>query len=468
MPRKVAPYDPRDVHIRRRNGVFVFYRRANGVTERESLHTRDIKVAREIAEQRAALKPGSSSEPLDWRNAINKYIEDKIKGRRPPHLAGKPFRKLREKTAYKTRSVLTVFARECGVASPRKVKQTDLQKYYEKYEKESSARSTINRISAFLDHAGCPVPRAVFDMDKRLEVGEHWLPLKRAHQLVKACKAYDKDLKFLLVCAFFHGMRLDEIVMSRRSWFQFDKDELRVPDREKQAQADGGVWEWRSKNGRSRPIPIEPKYKGFLKLYLTDKKGYCVAPERIKKKPETYRWDPTQMFEDFMVLHGERSPKDDVGETRRNLRIHDMRRSFITDLCLRGLDTWKVSLISGDSIAVIEKHYWKKTLSKTSSRTDANGKSAASETRKIGKQLKEMQKNAITKDDLESLGETIKETILRNVLREMKLSASAGAPMSFAQALNKVAPLQFWDVLRDQVAKASDEDPNGALRLTSQ
>jgi hypothetical protein len=39
--------------------------------------------------------------------------------------------------------------------------------------------------------------------------------------------------------------------------------------------------------------------------------------------------------------------------------------------------------------------------------------------------------------------------------------------MSFAQALNKVAPLQFWDGLRAQVAKASDQDPDGATRLTS-
>jgi len=465
MPRKVDPLDPRDQHIRRRNGVFFFYRRANGVTERKSLHTRDIEVARRLAAERAALKPGGGSEPLDWRNAINKYIEDKTKGRRPPHLAGKPFRKLREQTAYKTRSVLTVFARECGVASPRKVKQADLQKYYEKYEKEGSARSTVNRISAFLDHIGCPVSRAVFDMDKRLEVGENWLPLKRAHELVKACA--DKDLKFLLVCGFFHGMRLGEIVMSRRSWFQFDKDELRVPQREKQTQADGSVWEWLPKNGRSRPIPIEPRYKSFLKSYLKDKKGYCVVPERVKTKPETYRWDPTWQFEKYMLLHGERSPKNAEGDTRKNFTIHDMRRSYITDLCQRGLDVWQVSLISGDSVDVIEKHYWKKTLTKTSSRADASGKRAASETRKIGKQLKEMQKNAVTKDDLEALGEKITETILRKALREMKLSAAAGAPMSFAQAFNKVAPLQFWDDLRTQVARASDEDPDRAARLTS-
>lgn len=466
MPRKNTPLDPRDQHIRQRGGVFFFYRRANGITERISLRTRDIEVARKLAVQRAALIPEATDEPLDWRKAIDKYIEDKIKGRRPPHLVGKPFRKLREKTAYKTRSVLTVFARECGVASPRKIKQADLQKYYEKYEKEGSARSTLNRISAFLDHIGCPVPRAVFDMDTRIEVGENWVPLERAHELVKACKDND-DLKFLLVCAFFHGMRLDEIVMSRSAWFQFDKGELRVPDREKQTQANGSVWEWRSKNGKSRPIPIEPRYARFLKSYLKDKKGYCAAPERIKKKAETYRWDPTRMFEEFMVLHGERSPKEADGETRRNLRIHDMRRSFITDLCIRGVDIWQVSLISGDSIKVIEEHYWKKTLSKKSSGADASGKRAASEARKIGKQLQEMQKNAITKDDLEALGEKITETILRSALREMKLSAAAGTPMSFAQALNKVAPLQFWDGLRAQVAKASDQDPHGATRLTS-
>lgn len=452
MPRKHEPLDPRDQHIRRRNGVFFFYRRADGITERESLRTRDIEVARKLAAQRAALPPDKSSEPLDWRKAIDKYIEDKIKGRRPPHLAGKRFRKMREKTAYKTRSVLNVFARECGVASPNKVRQADLQKYYKKYEKEASARSTLDRISGFLDHVGCPVPRAVFDSDRRMEVGENWLPIKRAHELVKACKD-DDDLKFLLVCAFFHGMRLDEIVMSRSGWFRFDKGELRVPDRENQTQADGRVWEWRSKNGRSRPIPIEPKYARFLKLYLKDKKGYCAAPERIKKKAETYRWDPTRMFEDFMVLHGERSPKDADGETHRNLRIHDMRRSFITDLCIRGVDIWQVSLISGDSIKVIEEHYWKKTLTKKSSGADTGGKRAASETRKLSKQLKDMQKNAVTKDDLTALVEKIGGELLQNVLREMKRSAAKGIHMSFAQALDQVAPPQFWDELREQLPK---------------
>jgi integrase len=465
MPRTFKSLDPDDLHLRVRNGVFFFYRRANGVTERKSLHTRDIKVARRLAAERAALKPGSGSEPLDWRNAINKYIEDKTKGRRPPHLAGKPFRKLREQTAYKTRSVLTVFARECGVASPRKVKQADLQKYYEKYEKEGSARSTVNRISAFLDHIGCPVSRAVFDMDKRLEVGENWLPLKRAHELVKACK--DEDLKFLLVCGFFHGMRLGEMVMSRCSWFQFDKDELRVPQREKQTQADGSVWEWLPKNGRSRPIPIEPRYKSFLKSYLKDKKGYCVVPERVKTKPETYRWDPTWQFEKYMLLHGERSPKNAEGDTRKNFTIHDMRRSYITDLCRRGMDVWQVSLISGDSVDVIEKHYWKKTLTKKPSRADASGTRAASETRKLRKQLKVIEKSTATKDDLDALLEQIKGVIPQIVLHEMKLAAAAGAPMSFAQAFNKVAPLQFWDELRAQLAKASDGAPDGAPRLTS-
>lgn len=453
MPLKHTPLDPRDQHIRLRGGIFFFYRRTNGITERVSLRTRDIKVARKLAVQRAALIPAAAGKPPDWSKAIDKYIEDKIKGRRPPHLVGKPFRKLREKTAYKTRSVLTVFARECGIASPSKIKQTDLQKYYEKYEKEGSARSTLNRISAFLDHIGCPVPRAVFDMDTRIEVGENWLPLERAHELVKACKDND-DLKFLLVCAFFHGMRLDEIVMSRRSWFQFDKGELRVPDREKQTQADGSLWEWRSKNGKSRPIPIEEKYARFLKSYLKDKKSYCAAPERIKKKAETYRWDPTRMFEDFMVLHGERSRKDAVGETRRNLRIHDMRRSFITDLCIRGVDIWQVSLISGDSIKVIEEHYWKKTLSKKSSGADTGGKRTASETRKLSKQLKEMQRSAVTKDDLDALAEKISGELFQNALREMKRSAAKGIQMSFAQALDKVAPPQFWNELREQLPKA--------------
>jgi integrase len=451
MPLKHAPFDPRDQHIRRRGGVFFFYRRVNGVTERVSLRTRDIEIARQLAAQRAALDPVAAKTPMTWSKAIDKYIKDKVKGTRPPHLVGKPFRKLRPKTAYKTRSVLTVFARDCGVASPRQVKQEHLQKHYKRYDKEASARSTVNRISAFLDHIGCPVARAVFDMDKRLEVGEHWLPLERAHELVKACQ--DKDLKFLLICGFFHGLRLDEIVMSRRSWFQFDKGELRVPDREKQTQADGSVWEWLTKNTRSRPIPIEPKYKSFLKSYLKDKEGYCAVPERIKKKPETYRWDPTRIFEDFMVWHGERSAKDSNDETRKDLTIHDMRRSFITHLCQRGEDVWQVSLISGDSVNVIEKHYWKKTLSKKSSAADAGGRRAATETRKLRKQLKAMQRSAVTKDDLDALAQKISGDLLRNALREMKRSAAKGIDMSFAQALDKVAPPQFWNELREQLPK---------------
>jgi len=429
MPRKHRPLDPRDKHIRERGGVYFFYRRANGVTERKSLGTRDIEVARRLAADRAALDPEAAKAPLSWRKAMDKYIEDKLKGRRPPHLVGKPFRRLRPKTAYKTRSVLEVFARECKVASPRQVKQEHLQKHYEKYDNEASARSTLNRISAFLDHVGCPVARAVFNMDTRIEVGENWLPLKRAHELVKACKSND-GLKFLLVCGFFHGMRLDEIVMARGDWFQFDKGELRIPDRENQTQADGSTWEWRSKNGKSRPIPIEPKFARFLQTYLKGKKGYCAAPERVKKKAETYRWDPTRMFEDFMILHGERTPKDSGGDARRNLRIHDMRRSFITDLCLRGVDVWQVSLISGDSIKVIEEHYWKKTLSKKSFKDGSP---------------------ALTRRDLEAVFEEMGGKLIRNALREQQLAASKGMHMSFAQALEKAAPPYFWDGLRQQL-----------------
>jgi hypothetical protein len=64
-----------------------------------------------------------------------------------------------------------------------------------------------------------------------------------------------------------------------------------------------------------------------------------------------------------------------------------------------------------------------------------------------------MQRSAVTKDDLDALAKKISGELLQNALREMKRSAAKGIQMSFAQALDKVAPPQFWNELREQLPK---------------
>lgn len=455
----MARKHPIEEHLRLRAGIFVYYRRIGGQTKRISLHTRDRATAIAAALKLDTRFCGKRADHDAWESAIAQYIEDKLSGYRPPHLQGHRLRTMRPRTAYKTASILRVFAQRVGKGSPQELEQKDLQNYYRRLRanSEASAQSTLNRISAFLAHIGCDCPRACFDMGARLEVGERVITFERAAELIEACT--DDHLKFLLIAGFCHGLRLDEIVMARCGWFDFKQGVLTVPAKEKQRQVDNSNWQWLIKDSETRNIPIMEQYAEWLEKFLGDRKGYCVKPELVKKKAETYRWDATHHFEVFMVRHGERSRKNSTELEPKRFSPHDMRRSFITNLCNSGLhELHEIAAWSGDSAEVIQRYYWKKRVVKGATAAAWAGKRRGDDMKALEGSVKTLSTRMVTLADLDAfrkeLLEKVEEGRKKEAQQHMEESIAQGRTISFARALAEVTERPFWRDLREQLGAA--------------
>lgn len=350
---------------------------ADGVRHGISTGKRELSEAIEVAKSLRGTTP-STAKKNAWAVAVDKYLADKVAGKRPPHLAGRRLQKMRKSSVYRVKSCLTVFAERTGVKKPEEATVKHLQKYYDTRSKnsEAGARSTIATVQAFLDHMGCLRERVKFDAGNKPEARMATISVEVANRWIDEC--HRDDLRFVLFCGLHCGMRKGEIRHSRPAWFDLQASPavITIPGKEVQ-YIKTGRFDWKTKDGETRQIPLSKKFVEFLKVYLPTCTRFCLASKFSKDGLLDFRVP----YEKFVAIR-----------QRPDLTIHGMRHSWISSLCNSGhASITQIAAWSGDSIQTIQANYWHKNVAPEALDSTLEGKKAGHDATDIKAMIAQVQ-----------------------------------------------------------------------------
>lgn len=143
----------------------------------------------------------------------------------------------------------------------------------------------------------------------------------------------DMDLKFVLLCGFHAGLRLNEIIQARPFWF--DLPGMRIVLRQTPTM--------KFKDREERTIPLTIEFAEFLKNYGL-REPFMLKPE-IEQGIWLYRYDPRRVFRSYIKAQGVK------------ITPHTMRHTFASLLVTAGESIYKVAVWMGDNVDTVQKHY---------------------------------------------------------------------------------------------------------------
>ncbi len=161
-------------------------------------------------------------------------------------------------------------------------------------------------------------------------------------------KSLRNQLGYILICGAFLGLRKNEIINSRSSWFKFDQNvpECFVQNLEKTKAQELNLDLFRIKNRKERRIPISPNVLPWLKQYVSTMEQYCIKPDYRRGK-NRYRYDYKRKFN----AHVKKIfPQKKIGS-------HTLRHSFATNLAINNTAIGFIAAYLGDSVKTTEEHY---------------------------------------------------------------------------------------------------------------
>jgi len=173
-----------------------------------------------------------------------------------------------------------------------------------------------------------------------------YLTLQEVQTLINSCK--DDESTFIVICGAFLGMRKNEIIHSRKSWFDFDSlvPVCFIQNLDKTSAARMGLDPFRIKNGKERRVPINSCVREWLKEFVSTKDHYCIASQkRAGKTRYRYNYDKK-----FSGLVNKVFPEKDIAS-------HTLRHSFATNLAINNTSIGFIAQYLGDSVRTTEKHY---------------------------------------------------------------------------------------------------------------
>ncbi|MCE9587333.1 MAG: hypothetical protein K8R57_03355 [Verrucomicrobia bacterium] len=95
----------------------------------------------------------------------------------------------------------------------------------------------------------------------------------------------DDEITYILVCGAFLGMRKDEIINSRKSWFEFNASTpvCFIQNLDKTSAEKFALDPFKVKS-KERRVPISPSVHSWIKNFVSSKNHYCIAPDSRKGK----------------------------------------------------------------------------------------------------------------------------------------------------------------------------------------
>jgi integrase len=167
-----------------------------------------------------------------------------------------------------------------------------------------------------------------------------FVPKVIANKLIKEC--LDPAKKFLLFCGFHAGLRFKEMDYATVKWFDLGAGRTGLIHIQNMPEKNFYI-----KDQEDRTVPMSDEFKAFLTDFLRGREPeeFVLKPEILAPKKHRYRYDFSRTLNTYFE------------EKRVKCTIHDMRRSFASNLVSSGKSVYVVAKWLGDGVQVIERSY---------------------------------------------------------------------------------------------------------------
>ena len=239
------------------------------------------------------------------------------------------------------RYVLQSFVQALDVTTPQHISHVAIQKWLSKSLTKQAHTAVayfaiISRWFRWLHSSGkLPINPAIGIKAPKLSmrVRRNFLLPDQARLLLKNCQ--DEGLKFAIYCGLHAGLRKEEVIEARPSWFDLDANLLHLQATES----------FQPKDRDNRTIPLTDEFKLWLIKKYPLRSPFMLAPE-VEQGKYRYRFD-------FRRAFGTLAKKCGFTE----LTFHDLRRTFASVHVSAGVSIYKVARWMGDRVDVVEAHY---------------------------------------------------------------------------------------------------------------
>ena len=167
-----------------------------------------------------------------------------------------------------------------------------------------------------------------------------FVPKAVANKLIKECP--DPAKKFLLFCGFHAGMRFKEMDCATVKWFDLDAKGIGLIHIQNMPEKNFYI-----KDQEDRTVPMSDEFRAFLADFLRGREPeeFVLKPEILSPKKHRYRYDFSRTLDTYFENKGVKCT------------VHDMRRSFASNLVSSGKSIYVVAKWLGDGIQVMERSY---------------------------------------------------------------------------------------------------------------
>jgi integrase len=321
---------PRVKGIFKRGKIFWLSCIENGRRIQRSLETSDYVEAVVRAREVRHTAPLEISEPLETE--ITNFMAQKVARNEwsPASVESK-------------QHCLRLFAEHAGKQVVSAITTADVQGFYDSYAgkvADSTRESYIMTLRSFLgtllakkkivDNVALRIVMARVNRKGRLVF------CSRSEVETLLANAPDDSMRLILLCGFHAGMRKQEIIEARPSWFDVERRIITIAQTET----------FRPEDREARSVPMTTAFIDFLRGYGLPS-PFMLHPA-VKHGEWRYRYDFRRPFDRYMN-----------SQNCSHVSPHVMRHTFASLHASAGTSIFKIAEWMGDDVRVVQRHYAK-------------------------------------------------------------------------------------------------------------
>jgi integrase len=337
----MAPYRLKGLYRYRdsRNWWFRFSDPATGKRRAVALGTPDEAEAIRMAQSILGGNLMAENTTSSMDRELDDYLIESQRREKKPMTPG---------SARNVRYALKTFTRDTGITSPVSLNIPMVTIWVRSLKAAGKSQDTLRSYASYLKtftrylHAQGKLKSDLlekYELPGSAPQGRsNWLKKDVVRRVIEAA-GDDQHLKFILYCGFHAGLRRNEIGMAKVGWFDVENGLIHAQNMPEEG--------FTLKDRDNRTIDITDEFKAFLTSYLDGRNPgeFVLKPGKPRRGASKYRFDFRRLIEGHFRKAGV------------NCTIHDMRRSFASNLVSAGVSVYLVAKWLGDRVEVVERSY---------------------------------------------------------------------------------------------------------------